>query len=112
MIPKKAVVLALKNGWEPEIAEFALYAVENGNEEDVQWQRIGFDPVFWQALGRALGWPLDVFDAMDEYARDRGKKSGERHWLLTPHSFLEVVLLGGNTEEFWQQVLDGETSQK
>jgi hypothetical protein len=34
-----------------------------------------------------------------------GESSADRHWLLTPHDFLDLILTGGDTQAFWDEIL-------
>ena len=58
------------------------------------------DPLFWQALGKALGWGFNLkknpFDE-DEIGVDR--------WLAEALNYFHLVLTGGNTEKWWQELL-------
>ena len=60
------------------------------------------DPLFWQSLGKALGW----------------SKFGMMHnpggtiplWRHEAHRYLDIVLIGGDTEKFWKDLLPKEPS--
>jgi len=85
MIPKVAIEKAIEGGWNDR-----LYRVDMGNRS--VWthsEALVLDPAFWQALGRALGW--------EEY-----------HWKhdrTTQHRFYDLVLTGGDTEAYWNELL-------
>jgi hypothetical protein len=48
------------------------------------------DPLFWQALGKALGWI--------DYARPQ--------WLQYALEYFELALTSGDTEKFWKELLN------
>ena len=53
---------------------------------------IVLDPLFWQALGKALGWI--------NYAKPQ--------WLQHALKYHELVLINSNTEKFWKELLQQE----
>jgi hypothetical protein len=57
-------------------------------------------PEFWQALGKALGW--DDGDHTDE-----GYAFSEYYWMwqYKAHKYFDLLLTGGETEKFWQDLL-------
>ncbi|HLL74195.1 MAG TPA: hypothetical protein VK421_02945 [Pyrinomonadaceae bacterium] len=48
-------------------------------------------PLFWQSLGKALGWPDETHN-------------GE-YWQVIAHDYFQLVLTGGDTEAFWRNIL-------
>lgn len=76
MISKLAIEKAVEGGWFREWAD------------QVPWQSIALDPEFWQALGKSLGWKSDLA------------------WLHEGQRFCSLVLVGGNIEAFWNELLN------
>jgi hypothetical protein len=62
------------------------------------------DPLFWQALGKAIGWRQrdKAWLAYNQYNCE-GKE-----WLFYAHLYFDLVFTGGDTEKFWQEL----TSEK
>lgn len=60
MIPKTAIEKAIEGKWKPPSSVSA-----EGLLRDFEWQIFALDPLFFQALGKALGWdnrPLEDAD--------------------------------------------------
>jgi hypothetical protein len=88
----EAIKLAIKDGY-----NFSQYDVDIGNfHEEV----ISRDPLFWQALGKALGWKVDKDDTCINNECFYCKP-----WLKHAHRYLDIVLIGGDTEKFWKELL-------
>lgn len=67
-------------------------------------KEITLDPLFWQALGKALGWKGNQSSSFSKIQiRER--------WLKIALLYTETVLTGGDTEELWKELLKEETSQ-
>lgn len=77
-----------------ELMVRALYLDAKGKEYGSwvrfeQWvrnhaNRCVLDPLFWQALGKALGW-----------------KGAWKHYA---HQYFDLLLTGGDTEKFWKEL--------
>jgi hypothetical protein len=50
------------------------------------------DPLFWQALGKALGW-------------DDFRAAVPPLWLANALHYHELLLTGGDTEKFWKELI-------
>lgn len=63
--------------------------------QEVYFSDIVQDSLFWQALGKALGWGR------------KGMKTtaNDRTWLHYAHQYFDLVLTGGETEKFWKQLI-------
>jgi hypothetical protein len=74
-------------------------AIEKGGYENkpiwITESDIILDPLFWQALSKALGWK--------EFA-GRGEGSYPI-WKWQAHRYFDLVLTGGNKEKFWEELL-------
>lgn len=87
-IPKIVIEKALSAGWQPPNLELQHNAV------------FALDPDFWVALGKALGWNTSRYEPIVK----------ERYeWEGNAHRFYDLILIGGDTEKFWQELL-GEKS--
>ena len=56
------------------------------------------DPLFWQALGKALGWA-------EEYV------SFANNWRTNWHRYIDCLAEGNDTDKFWKDLLNKEASQ-
>jgi hypothetical protein len=86
---EQAIHKAIVGGYEKHISLLGthLYYVEKGP--------ILLDPLFWQALGRALGWMEGV-----------GKKylAYNQWWLQPWHGFIDHLAHGGSPESFFENL--------
>lgn len=58
---------------------------------------VALDPLFWQALGKALG-------------KEKTKVYPDEHselswWLWAAHEYLDILLFNSDTEQFWKELL-------
>ena len=83
MIPKRAIELSIKGGWNDE------WLVG-----DKRFADIALDPSFWQSLGKALGWK----------AEDDPTRIGYT-WQGNASRFYDLILTGGDTKTFWDELL-------
>lgn len=71
---------------------------------------IGLDPAFWQALGKALGW-RHMIDFEFQHDPSMGlprydHRAGQYpEWMYNAHRFYDLILTGGDTEKFWNDLL-------
>lgn len=85
MIPKQAIEKAKSAGWQPP---------EPCELDGIKFNHYGdtiLDPEFWKCLGVALGW---------------GTNTTESQWYYEAFRFYDLMLTGGDTEQFWQTLLD------
>lgn len=68
---------------------------------------VGWDPSFWQCLGKALGWGKHHEDGCWSFLQggkcDCGPKDNE--WEHQAHRFYDLILTGGDTDAFWDTLL-------
>jgi len=67
---------------------------------------IALDPLFWQALGKALGWELKKCQYCKngcEWCTVNGYVKPE--WLKHAHQYFDLHLTSGDTEAFWRKLL-------
>jgi len=101
MIPKKAIEKAQEGGWTNlDKCTFSLNSLMGNFSEPID-EAIALDPTFWQALGKALGWDERTtdFDVDEFYMTD------VQEWEFNAHWFAHIVLTGGDTEAFWNDIL-------
>lgn len=112
MIPKEAIEKAIEGGWHldtPNIARFAndkgvqLYETDGLKTYVAMEAEIALDPSFLQALGKALGWEKETHAFV--HGREDVTTIGGRTWLIRAFQFYEIVLTGGDTEKFWEELL-------
>lgn len=95
MTIKQAIEKAIERGWNQYNARFMI-APELGVVPEVAF----LDPLFWQSLGRAMGWedtPMDFYG--DRFTR-RKRTEWESYW----HRFLGVLADGGTSEDFFKEL--------
>lgn len=85
-IPKEIIGKAIAGGWKDTFLK---------QMSVTSWQVAVLDPTFWQALGKALGWSTEW-----KHLTPFGYK-----YLDVAHEFLNHVLQGKPTDEFWQELL-------
>jgi hypothetical protein len=106
MIPKAAIEKSIEGGWVPP-RPYLVLQFEKGSKlhaEEVMAmmlpQEIALDLSFWQALGKALRWPLL---GQPYYL---GNHWCEREWWqYKAIKFYDLILTGGDTEAFWKELL-------
>jgi len=83
----------------------AITLATNGGytAHDVRIEAIVQDPLFWRALSRAKSWPAVVH--VGRFAGDLHTVPQET-WLYHALHYFEVALTGGDTEEFWKELLE------
>lgn len=96
-----------------ELMVRALYLDAQGKEYGSwvrfeQWarnhaNRCILDPLFWQALGKALG---KARQYVGSNPFDFGGSKPKRWWKVKAHQYFDLVLTGGNTEKFWKELLN------
>jgi hypothetical protein len=119
MIPKEIIEKAIEGGWKrgvdasKNVFSFDIY--ESGivySVDPVMYidaEEMIIDPLFWQSLGKALGWDkedeenLKLYHASGGYGR---MPVTIYKWNKNAHNFYNLLLTSGNTEKFWKDLLD------
>ncbi len=83
MIPKEAILKAVKGGWKNQ--ENTPVSLVSGYTKN--WERAALDATFWQSLGKELEHRLT------------------REWEDKAMEFYYLILTGGDTDKFWQELL-------
>jgi len=94
MIPKQVIEKAIEAGWPVE--RWGGAVAYDCIVRDV-WECVALIPSFWQALGKALGWS----DKKDH----EGIGGYYPEWQYHAQCFYDLVLTGGDTKKFWEEVL-------
>lgn len=97
MIPKQAIEKAIEGGWKP-----AWHKRGDNDQLTAEYvadapHETALDPSFWQALARSLAWNSPTAKFTDIGSNSR--------WVKTAHHFYDLVLTGGDTEKFWEEIL-------
>lgn len=98
-IPAHIVERAIDGGWDDLV------------HGDDNWQyRAALDPLFWQTLGKALGWVSVKHKHPDDCACGYTKcemveTTVLHHWKQNALRFYDLILTGGDTEKFWDEIL-------
>lgn len=110
MIPKQAIEKAIEGGWESNLPSVVAKSVDDHKEAlhadiltKIMWAQFAplavCDPTFWQSLGKELGWsevtPGNA--VMSTYF--------PQTWRYNALRFYDLILTGGDTEEFWVKLL-------
>lgn len=106
---EQAIKIAIENSYEP-FKSFKMSEATNtfirskslavhikGSTAGKNYYEIFFDPLFWQALGRGLGWEEDV--NFTKY----GAMSG---WRYAWHRFIDHLIEGKDIESFFEQLIN------
>lgn len=108
-IPKEIIAKAVEGGWKKQLSR---KGIDHYLEMDEAHAAVVLDPLFWQALGKALGW-ADTFDNVTKGIRfnTNGESvmtevhRGEVVWQHYVHCFYDLILTGQPTEKFWADLL-------
>lgn len=103
----QAIEKAIEGGWKAfgiitnasEMNEESFKNFWGYLDRERRWQEIALDPTFWQALGKSCGWGkcaqgyhIHICEALNRWQREA-------------HRFYDLILTGGDTEKFWEEIL-------
>lgn len=74
-------------------------------ELDTVSTNIILDPLFWQALGKALGWSPGTIWRRIEMSDVKLMQVEAEGWLVKALTYYELLLTGRDTEKFWEELL-------
>lgn len=101
---KNAITKAIEGGWSD-----TLYRVDTGNTEVwTHHSSLLLDPLFWQALGKNLGWVTDNEDYFLKETIAGGLISrtyGIWTWRNEWHNFIDHLASGNDPESFFKDLL-------
>lgn len=97
LIPDRAIEIAQAAGWKERFGDSRWS--DNTNQVKM-WncEAIALDPLFFQALGKALGWKTSPFVHADT---DRPLPE----WYAKAFNLYDLILIGGSLDKFWEDVL-------
>ena len=117
MTIQEAIQKAIEGGWRyrnsdnieifpSEIATVprCLVAFKDGYNEYVHVAVFLLDPLFWQSLGKAMGWEKQYEeDAQDCTGEGCSHETwGEEKWILEWHRFIDHLAEGKDIESFFE----------
>lgn len=109
----EVVKKALQGGWSPKYGHHEDLVDDNGewigveNSRVISYAEIALDPLFWYALGKTLGWSeYAVCDTHGAKCEVGCTAAVEKEFLYHAHRFYDLILTGGDTTEFWQELLN------
>ncbi len=94
----EAIKLAIEKGGYNNLTVSQMEHAKAGNLREEFYV---LDPLFWQALGKALGWEEQSFG----YETSYGYWEGKPEWNYFAHMYFDLLLTGGDTEKFWKELL-------
>lgn len=109
---EKAIKTAIEGGWKPEYADHKIHKAyrragswaKKGNTSSfIDWGHAFLDPLFWQALGKAMGW-------WDGKKFPKWHPKGEKpkaHWQIHMQSFIDHLIAGKSPDLFFMELLSG-----
>lgn len=128
-IPKAAIEKAMAGGWKPSLVPRAtlirkVMPVE-AHETDVStcaelWAFVFVDPEFWKCLGKSCGWEESIEIFMSDYTGNHPFMGGTLdypyvegagmtykglRWKYEAMRFFDLILIGGDTDAYWQEIL-------
>lgn len=110
---ENAIKLAIEGGWDD--TNFAYGVGKDGKSDDPKvgvWhygKDIFLDPIFWQCLGKSLGWSdLPFWRYGETCIRCRENLGGIRYvqWQYNWHRFIDHLASGGDVDSFFADLLD------
>lgn len=75
-----------------------------GRKVKYHFAEVILDSLFWQALGKALGWNWAEKSDLINLTSDKRIKMGNR-WQWEAVRFMHIKLTGGNEEKFFEELL-------
>ena len=125
----EAIKLAIeKGGYEPLwlqshgkmlVDKNQLYYLIVGEGKPAVFALVFQDPLFWQALSRALGWSTSCISQCPNVCRvHQGQydfcnnfeclchKPNQIDWKKVAHQYFDLLLTGGDTSKFWKELLN------
>lgn len=96
-IPREIIEQAIQGGWVGiDLPAPSMFNWSEKRHKENYKRACGalnaLDPLFWQALGKSVGW------------NEHGTKYPSV-WFYQATTFYELILTGGNTDAFWASLL-------
>lgn len=107
---EKAIKLAIEGGWRPaEMKATQIFDVE-GNwagshlVKNTSESEMLLDPLFWQALGKSLGW-VDSLEVIENQSTGEPEEIISESWKIQWHDFIDYLADGGSPDKFFEELL-------
>lgn len=100
---KEAIQKAIEGGYRTYLKDNPVGLQTHGYVQHyggVPVNTIFLDPLFWQALGKSLGWVKG-----EEYTGENYESSHEGQWKTEWHRFIDHLAEGKDPEEFFKDLL-------
>jgi len=104
---RTAIKIAIENGWdyhgsiEDYISKLkGMEAWEISADED----RACLEPRFWQALGKGLGWSIQLVEEGNWDDMESLHTVAHDKWKYEMHRFLDHLIAGGDINEFFEEL--------
>jgi hypothetical protein len=82
---------------------WAVWLDGNGTETTIAMEMYFMSPLFWQSLGKAMGWEEElVIENYDTIAYQYWK--GRPQWVFEWHRFIEYLVEGKDAESFFKNL--------
>lgn len=115
---QQVIEIAIRRGWDRIYADIdhlkevrisennALFFDGDGRKLRIPVAEIFLAPLFWQALGKEMGW---VGDGLCPYRRNHESPCDycDNTWKDNWHSFIETIASGGTIEQWSESILKG-----
>lgn len=105
---KEAIQKAIDGGWKPKY-EPEVVEILGKDEELFEWEvdhtNIFLDPLFWQALGKSLGWFHPDGRSVAKYINNDPKHTEYDMWLWYWHRFIDWIAEGKSPDEFFASLI-------
>lgn len=100
----EAIKLAIEKGGYNKVIWDDLYEQPNFQDGDggyfVNYEKILMDKDFWESLGKALEWKIN-----ENLSFNAKPFKYTPIWVLRARDYFDLVLTGGDTEKFWEELL-------
>lgn len=95
---EKYIKIAIENGYSYPWKNEELFSESKGVQ-----RYVCLDPLFWQSLGRGLGWKTACYKSLDT---DGLEKDFQGAWVWYWHRFIDHLAEGKDIESFFNNLLN------
>lgn len=93
----QAIQKGIEGGYKNELVE---HWVVSGGSSGGEVEKFFLDPLFWQALGKALGW-----EKCPKTGKLNCKQCSKDVWLMEWHGFIDHIAKNKDPDEFFKELL-------
>lgn len=105
IISKEAIEKAIEGGWDCKIVKQEPLEMRRKNSEHISHTQAALDPLFWQALGKSLGWEM-IWNGQYMNTRHNPKELVMvEGWEYNAHRLYDLILTNGDTDAYWEEIL-------